>query len=85
MQGVVQPAVDNGFGDVQVGGDLACRPSQVIRLMDDLAMRWVQPREGFADRATGERVWFVGSGRVGSGVSANLSFGGHELDPAFMT
>jgi hypothetical protein len=53
--------------------------------MDDLAMRWVQPGEGFADRVTGERVWFVGSGRVGSRVSANLSFGGHELDPAFIT
>jgi len=85
-QGIVKPALHNGFGDVQVGGDLARRPSQVIRPVDELAMRSVQPSEGLADRrATEELLWVVGPGSVESLEPASLSFRSHDPDAAFMT
>ena len=74
MQAIVQPGLYDGFGDIQIGGDLACRPAQVVRLANYLTMRRGQMVEGFADPL----VHLVGSGRVDPPEPTSVRVRGHE-------
>ena len=79
VQAIVQPGLYYGFSDIQMGGDLACRPAQVVRLTNHLTMRRAQLVEGFADRyAIEQLVHVVGSGRVDPPEPTSVTVRGHE-------
>jgi hypothetical protein len=79
VQGCVQLALHDGVGDIQLGGYLPRRPSQVIRLSNHRTMRGGQLLHGFADQfAIKRHCHLVGSRRIDAPRSASLSAGGHD-------
>ena len=84
---MVELGLYEGFGDIQIGGDLARRPSQVIGLANDLTMRWVQLVQGFVDQYAIEqlRVHLVGSEPVDAREPVSVSIRGHESVRLFIT
>ena len=85
MQAVVQPGFYDGFGEIQLGGDLAGRQAQVVRLTNHLTLRREQPIEGFAHSCTIEQlVRLASSGRVDPPQPISVAVRGREVDAAFI-
>lgn len=85
MQAMVQPGLYDGFGEIQIGGDLARRPAQVVRHTNHLTMRREQLIEGIAHSSTIEQlVHLVSSGRVDPPEPTSVAVRGHEVDAAFI-
>src|ERR1700733_10216815 len=86
VQSIVQTRLCDGFGDIQIGGDLTRRPAQVVRLTDHFSMRRMQLIERVADSTPVEElIHLIGSWRVYSAEPAWFRLRGHEVATAFIT
>jgi hypothetical protein len=72
----------DGLRDIQIGSDLARRPSQIMGLSNQLTMRRVQLIPGFAQQFRIEQlvVHLVGSGPVDAREPISVSVCGHESE-----